>query len=68
MIGELNIYGVPMPALFAWALMALCVSSALRHVLASIGFYRFVWRRPLFDLALYVVLLGAVVSLAIGSW
>ena len=25
------------------------------------GFYRFVWHRPLFDLALYVVLLGAVV-------
>jgi hypothetical protein len=56
------------PALFAWALIALCVSWALRHVLAWIGFYRFVWHRPLFDLALYVVLLGAVVSLAIGSW
>ena len=68
MIGELNIYGVFVPALLAWALIALCVSWALRHVLAWIGFYRFVWHRPLFDLALYVVLLGAVVSLAIGSW
>ena len=36
MIGELNIYGVFVPALFAWALIALCVSWALRHVLASL--------------------------------
>jgi hypothetical protein len=34
-------------------------------VLAWTGFYRFVWHRPLFDLALYVVLLGVVVSVAV---
>jgi hypothetical protein len=68
MNGELNIYGVFVPALFAWALIALVLGWVLRHALAWFGFYRLVWPRPLFDLALYVVLLGAVVSLAIGSW
>jgi hypothetical protein len=68
MNGELNIYGVFVPALFAWALIALTLGSVLRHALSWIGFYRLVWHRPLFDLALYVVLLGAVVSLAVGSW
>jgi hypothetical protein len=68
MNSELNIYGVFVPALFAWALIALALGSVLRHALAWIGFYRLVWHRPLFDLAFYVVLLGAVVSLAIGSW
>jgi hypothetical protein len=51
MNGELNIYGVFVPALFAWALIALALSWVLRHALAWIGFYRLVWHRPLFDLA-----------------
>lgn len=68
MNSELNIYGVFVPALFAWALIALALGWLLRRALAWSGFYRLVWHRPLFDLALYVVLLGAVVSLAIGSW
>ena len=66
MTGELNIYGVFVPALFAWVVIAFAVFVPLRRVLARSGLYRFVWHRPLFDLALYVVLLGAVVSLATG--
>jgi hypothetical protein len=68
MTGELNIYGVFVPALFAWVLIAFGVFVPVRHVLAWSGFYRLVWHRPLFDVALFVVLLGAVVSLAIGIW
>ena len=37
----------------------------LRRLLAGLGLYRLVWHRPLFDLALYVLLLGAVVSVAV---
>jgi hypothetical protein len=65
MTAELNIYGVFVPALFAWMLIAYGLSLPLRRALAWSGFYRFVWHRPLFDLALYVVLLGIVVFLAI---
>jgi len=62
MTGELDIYGVFVPSLAAWMLLAFLISLAVRQALARIGFYRLVWHRPLFDLALYVVLLGAVVS------
>ncbi len=64
MTGELDIYGVFIPSLAAWMLIAFLVSLPLRRVLAATGFYRLVWHRPLFDLALYVILLGCVVSLA----
>jgi hypothetical protein len=60
---EFNIYGVFVPALFAWMLIAFGINIVLRRILAWSGFYRFVWHRPLFDVALYVVLLGAVVFL-----
>lgn len=64
MTGELDLYGVFVPSLAAWMLLAFAISLPLRWVLAWIGFYRLVWHRPLFDLALYVVLLGGVVSVA----
>lgn len=65
MTGELDLYGVFVPSLAAWMLIAFAVSLPLRRLLAWTGFYRVVWHRPLFDLALYVVLLGAVVSVAV---
>lgn len=38
----------------------------LRPLLERAGVYRFVWHRALFDLALYVCLLGGVVYLSSG--
>jgi len=64
MIGEFDIYGVLVPALLVWLLVAYCVYVACRYALNTAGAYRFVWHRPLFDAALYVVLLGAVVFIA----
>ncbi|GJD36079.1 DUF1656 domain-containing protein [Methylobacterium aerolatum] len=63
MTGEFDIGGVFIPALGVWMLAAFLLSLAVRRVLARLGAYRAVWHRPLFDLALYVLLLGAVVSL-----
>jgi hypothetical protein len=65
MTGEFDLYGVFLPSLAAWMLLAFVISLPLRRVLAWTGFYRLVWHRPLFDLALYVVLLGLVVSVAV---
>ena len=63
MIGELDLYGVFVPALAAWALIAFIATLLMRRILAWVGFYRAVWHRPLFDLALYVLVLGAVVAI-----
>ncbi|SFL33643.1 DUF1656 domain-containing protein [Methylobacterium pseudosasicola] len=65
MTGELDLYGVFVPCLAAWMLLAFLISLVARGILDRIGFYRLVWHRPLFDLALYVVLLGCVVSVAL---
>jgi hypothetical protein len=64
MTGEIDLYGVFVPGLLVWMLLAFALSLPLRRLLLLCGFYHFVWSRPLFDLALYVVLLGGVVTLA----
>ena len=64
MIAELDLHGVFIPALLAWALIALPVSALLTHTLERLGAYRVVWRRPLFDFALFVIVLGGVTALS----
>ena len=56
--------GVLFPALLAWTAIAVLVTALLRRALAATGFYRLVWHRPLFDLALGIIVLGATVALA----
>jgi hypothetical protein len=54
--------------------LALCAAGAvvlfviLRWQFARLGLYRFVWHRPLFNLALYVLLLGGVVFFGDRVW
>ncbi|HVX35048.1 MAG TPA: DUF1656 domain-containing protein [Hyphomicrobium sp.] len=64
MRGELDIYGVFIPTLLAWAIVGFVVSLFVRRLLAKLGFYKYVWHRPLFDIALLVVLIGTVVMIA----
>lgn len=63
MIGEFDVYGVFVPALLVWGLLALALTAVLRVVLRRIGFYRIVWHRPLVDLSLLVIMLAGVVAL-----
>ncbi|MBO9096725.1 MULTISPECIES: DUF1656 domain-containing protein [unclassified Rhizobium] len=58
---EVDIYGVYIPTLGAMAVIAFFINAILRRALATTGFYRLVWHRPLFDTALYFCLLGALV-------
>ena len=67
MIGEVDIYGVFVPILLVWALIALSLTAGLRRVLARVGFYRLVWHRPLVDLSLLVIIM-AVVAAALPLW
>jgi hypothetical protein len=59
---EIDIYGVFVPDLLVWIVVAFLVSVPLRRILAALGFYRLVWHRALFDTALYVILLGGIVA------
>ena len=62
MIGEIDVYGVFVPSLLVWVGAALPLTAGLRRLLRWVGGYRLVWHRPLFDLALLVIVLGAVVA------
>ena len=64
MIGEIDVYGVFIPPLLLWVGAALPLTAVLRRLLRMAGFYRLVWHRPLFDFALLVIVLGAVVAIA----
>ncbi|OYY04884.1 MAG: hypothetical protein B7Y73_03090 [Acidocella sp. 35-58-6] len=64
MIGEIDLYGVLLPPLLVWLALALLLSALLRWALNRAGIYHYVWHRPLFDLAILVVLLGGIAALA----
>ncbi len=67
MIGEFDIYGVYFPALAGLAASAFALHLSIKRLMDAYAVYRFVWHRALFDLAVYVILLG-VVTAAASIW
>ncbi|MCJ8145081.1 DUF1656 domain-containing protein [Ancylobacter sp. A5.8] len=63
-----ELVGFYLPPLLIWALVALVPFLLLRAILDRSGLYRFVWHRSLFNLALYVLLLGGAVFLGNAQW
>jgi uncharacterized membrane protein len=63
MTGEIDIYGVLFPPLLVWLGLALILSAGVRFVLTRFRLYRFIWHRPLFDLAILIILTGCVAAL-----
>jgi hypothetical protein len=60
MRGEFAFFGVFTPPLLVWVAVAFGANLVLRRGLRWIGAYRFVWHPALLDLALFILLLGAV--------
>ncbi len=60
---DLDIYGVYLPGFFGTMFAAYVVMLVLRRLAARSGFYALVWHRALFDLAVYVLIVGALFSL-----
>lgn len=63
MIGEIDVAGIFLSPLLLCLLLAFLARLLLSWVLGVAGFYRFVWNRPLFDLSLFLILLGAAFAL-----
>lgn len=59
---DMDIYGVFIPTFAGLALAAYLLSLVLRACLARVGFYKLVWHRPLFDMALLVCILATLVG------
>ena len=64
MRAELDINGVFVSALLVFAVAAWIVTTVATRILAWVGFYRLVWHRALFDMALFMAVWGVVARLA----
>ncbi len=61
--------GFYLPPLFLWGRAEpLFRFAIIRWLLDRFGLYRFVWHRPLFNLALYVLLVGGALFLGNLAW
>lgn len=67
MTGEIAIAGIYLHPLLLAAALAFAVAEVGGWALARIGFYRFVWHRGLFDVALTILLWAAIAALITGG-
>jgi hypothetical protein len=63
MYGEFSLHGVFIPTLLGLMLGAYVLQNGLRLLLLRVGVYRHLWHPPLFNLALYVMVLGGLFAL-----
>lgn len=61
---DLDLFGVIVPSLLLWSVLAYVLARLISKVLARAGLYRHVWHPALFDFALFICL---VTSLALAS-
>jgi hypothetical protein len=66
MIGEVSIGGVYIPTLLLLVCAAVVLTGLLSRLLSLVGFYRLVAYRPVTDIALFLLLLAAIVWLTEG--
>ena len=64
MIGDLDISGVFLPTLLVLMGITYGIFLVVHGLLNRVHFYRLVWHRALFNVALYALLLSAVDSLS----
>ena len=56
-----DIFGFYLPPVALWAAAALLPYLIISRAADRLGFYRFVWHRPLFDVALYIIIVGVLI-------
>ncbi|MBN9547965.1 MAG: DUF1656 domain-containing protein [Alphaproteobacteria bacterium] len=64
MQNDISIGGVYLPGLLVMMLAAFVVARVVWQILSWTGFYSLVWHRALFNLALYILILGTMCSLS----
>ncbi len=58
---EISLFGVFVPSILACSILAYVAMVAVARVLGAAGVYHFIWHRSLFNLSIFVCLLGASV-------
>ena len=58
---ELDLFGVLVPGLLLWSVVAFVLARIVSKLIARAGLYRRIWHPALFDFALYVCLVTGLV-------
>jgi hypothetical protein len=58
---ELDLFGVIVPSLLLWSVLAYALARGVTKLIGRVGLYRHVWHPALFDFALYVCLVASLV-------
>jgi hypothetical protein len=58
---ELDLFGVLVPSLVLWSVLAFVVARIISKLIARAGLYRRIWHPALFDFALYVCIVTSLV-------
>jgi len=61
---QLDLFGVLVPTLLLWSVVAYVLARLISKQIARIGIYRWIWHPALFDFALFICL---VTGLVLGS-
>ena len=58
---EIDLFGVLVPSLLLWSLLAFVLARITSKLIARAGLYRHIWHPTLFDFAFYVCLVTGLV-------
>ena len=58
---QLDLFGVIVPSLLLWSVLAYVLARIVSKLVARAGLYRHIWHAALFDFAIYVCLVGSLV-------
>ena len=58
---ELDLFGVLIPSLLFWSVVAYALARLVSKLIARAGLYRRIWHPALFDFSLYVCLVASLV-------
>jgi len=61
---ELDLFGVIVPSLLLWCVIAYVLARIARKIITRTGLYLHVWHTALFDFAIYVCLVASLVFAA----
>lgn len=58
---EIDLFGVLVPSLVLWSVLAYLLARIISRLIARVGLYRRIWHPALFDFSLFVCLVASLV-------
>ena len=61
---QLDLFGVIVPSLVLWSVVAYLLARIVSRLMARAGLYRWIWHPALFDFALFICLVTGLVFIS----